>query len=217
MTKSSAPDQNNAAASDASFTVDTSVTRQQLIDTHFQGLDDPDKEFDNVLVAMGLKAGGKKFKGQTAYSITVCRGWINSGEIDSYEKLTERWADSKDDIALQFTKMSSAMTPTGEPGGLTTSDSQNGISVPSPAMALAEPAQASYAAGEEVMGMAAQRIAQNTELAQQVFDAAFFEGMKSGMSKMEFQTKKPSPPLITENQIQEILQGLGRDSNPQTD
>lgn len=206
-----------AKAVDTDFSVDTSVTRQQLIDSHYQGIPDPEKEFDKTLEAMGLKAGGKKFKAQTAYFIVECRGWINSGQIDSYEALAEHWHKSKETIAQNFTKMQSSLAQSDSESGITTGTNLDGLTDANPALILAEPAQASYTAGQEIIEQASARISHNQQLTAQVIDAAFFEGVKDGVNTMGEAGKKPQlPALLTKDQAKSIVAKVVKDSQQQT-
>lgn len=211
MTKSNA--KNHQEATDASFNVDTSVTRKEIIEQHFQDIESPDKELDDLLVAMGLKAGGNKFKAQTAYFIGVCRGWINSGEITDYAALTKHWEVTKAEITANFTKIKTSLATTEAGGELSTGDEPESLTPTNPAMSLSTQAQVAFAAGKEIVEYTEERITHNQKLTAQVIDASFFEGVRSGVEGLGNGAKKLSlPPLLTDQQAAAIVQKVVRDS-----
>ena len=188
------------------------MTRQELIDKYFIGVEDAEAEFNATLVAMGLKSGGKKFKAQTAYGISVCRGWVQAGEIESYEKLSERWKDAKDEVTAQFTKMQSSLAQADANGSITAGESQDTFTDGNPAHMLAAPAQSSFNAGLDVARTAAQRIQHNQQTDHPSVDAAFFEGFKEGMEEVGKQQGYEPPPLLSQQQAASVVEKIVKDS-----
>ena len=183
------------------------VTRSELIEQLFSGIDTPDAELDLVLNAMGLDPKVKKFKAETAYTIAVCRSWIDSGEIKDYDALAKAWAERKDSVIAEYNTNGSALT----------TQSENGLQVneqadDNPAHMLAAPAQSSFNAGLDVARTAAQRIQHNQRLTTQVLDAAFFEGFKEGMEKVGKQQSYEPPPLLSQQQAASVVEKIVKDS-----
>lgn len=187
------------------------VTRAELIEQLFSGIDTPDAELDLTLSAMGLDPKVKKFKAETAYSISVCRSWIDGGEIKDYEALAKCWAERKDSVIADYKNNESALTAHSE-NGLQVNEQVDEQADGNPAHMLAKPAQDSFDAGLDVAMTAAQRIQHNQRLTTQVLDAAFFEGFKEGMEQVGKQQSYEPPPLLSQQQAASVVEQIVKDS-----
>lgn len=187
------------------------VTRAELIEQLFGGIDTPDAELDLTLNVMGLDPKVKKFKAETAYSIAVCRSWIDSGEIKDYDTLAKAWTERKDGVIADYKNSESALT-THSKNGLQVSEQANDQADSNPAHILAKPAQANFDAGKELIESSAERILHNQRLTAQVLDAAFFEGVKEGMEQLGEAKKFQPPALLTQEQAAGIVQKIVKDS-----
>ncbi|BDM83843.1 hypothetical protein [Acaryochloris marina] len=186
------------------------VTRTQLLEQFFNGIEDSEEELANTLKAMGLKPNGTKFKQQTAYCIGVVRSWVDSGEITDYDALNRAWEERKESVNAAFEQESSALTSvqhgdmvagnhTGNKvGNLTGNHTGN-----NPAHNLAIPAQRSYDAGLQIAQGMEGRIQHNQKLAAKVVDGAFYRGLNDGLGKLgnDYQPE----PLVTDQQVDDIL------------
>lgn len=204
MTKSS----NNAT--------NQAVTRAALIEKLFAGIDTPDAELDLTINAMGLDPKVKKFKAETAYSIAVCRSWIDGGEIKDYDALAKAWNERKDSVIAEYKNSESALT-TQSKNGLQVSEQVDEQTDNNPAHILAKPAQQNFEAGRQLIESSAERILHNQRLTAQVLDAAFFEGVKEGMEQLGEAKKFEPPPLLTQEQAAGIVQKIVRDSQQSRD
>ena len=184
-----------------------SVTRVELIEQLFGGIDNPEAELDLTLTAMGLNPKVKKFKAETAYTIAVCRSWIDSGEIQDYDALAKAWAERKDSVIAEYQSNGSALA-TQDKNGLQVNEQADD----NPAHMLAAPAQSSFNAGLDTAMTAAQRIQHNQRLTTQVLDAAFFEGFKEGMEQIEGAKKFEPPPLLNQQQAASVVEKIVKDS-----
>lgn len=151
-----------------------SVSKEQLIDQLFQGMDQVDAHFDATLKAMGLDPKGTRFKTETAHCIAMVRSWIDSGETDDYEVLSQLWEQRKDQVKADYQAGASAITTT-EQNGIT--PHQRGANM------LASPkVRQAYDAGTQ-LGAAA---------GAQVMDKAFWAGFDNGVGKLEISDVIPT-------------------------
>lgn len=186
------------------------VSRTQLLEQFFNGIENSEEELANTLKAMGLKPNGTKFKQQTAYCIGTVRSWVDSGEITDYDALQRAWEERKESVNAAFEQESSALTSVqhgdmvagnhvgSHTGNHTGTDTGN-----NPAHNLAIPAQRSYDAGLQIAQGMEGRIQHNQELAAKVVDGAFYRGLNDGLGKLgnDYQPE----PLVTEQQVDDIL------------
>lgn len=182
------------------------VTRTQLLERYFNGIEEADAHLDHTLKAMGLKPGGKNFKPITAYCIGVARSWIDRGEFDNYDALEQAWGERKGSVEAAFEQEGGALTQAqhGDMVAGSDVDSHTGSHTGShAAQNLAIPAQRSYDAGLQIAQGMEGRIQHNQELAAKVVDGAFYRGLTDGLGKLgnDYQPE----PLVTEQQVDDIL------------
>ncbi|WP_299488887.1 hypothetical protein [Acaryochloris sp. IP29b_bin.137] len=182
------------------------ITRAQLLEQFFHGIDNADEELGNTLKAMGLKPNGTKFKPQTAYCIGTVRSWVDSGEITDYDALNQAWEERKESVNAAFEQDSSALTSVQSSdmvAGNHTDNHTGNHTGNNPAHNLATPAQRSYAAGLQIAQGMEGRIQHNQELAAKVVDGAFYRGLNDGLGKLgnDYQPE----PLVTDQQVDDIL------------
>ena len=190
------------------------VTRTQLLEQFFNGIEDSEGELANTLKVMGLKPNGTKFKQQTAYCIGVVRSWVDSGEITDYDALNQAWEERKESVNAAFEQESSALTSvqqgdmvagnhTGNKVGNLTGNHADNHTGNNPAHNLSLPAQRSYEAGLQIAQGMEGRIQHNQELAAKVVDGAFYRGLNDGLGKLgnDYQPEL----LVTDQQVDDIL------------
>lgn len=186
------------------------VTRTQLLEQFFNGIENSDEELANTLKAMGLKPNGTKFKQQTAYGIGVARSWVDSGEITDYDALSQAWEERKESVNAAFEQESSALASVqhgdmvaGNNVGSHTGNNAGNHAGNNPAHNLSLPAQRSYEAGLHIAQGMEGRIQHNQELAAKVVDGAFYRGLNDGLGKLgnDYQPE----PLVTDQQVDDIL------------
>ncbi|ABW32837.1 hypothetical protein [Acaryochloris marina] len=186
------------------------VSRTQLLEQFFNGIEDSEEELANTLKAMGLKPNGTKFKQQTAYCIGIVRSWVDSGEITDYDALSQVWEERKESVNAAYEQESSALTSVqqgdmvaGNDVGSHTGTDAGSHTGNNPAHNLSIPAQRSYDAGLQIAQGMEGRIQHNQELAAKVVDGAFYRGLNDGLGKLgnDYQPE----PLVTDQQVDDIL------------
>ena len=190
------------------------VSRTQILEQFFNGIENSNDELASTLKAMGLKPNGTKFKQQTAYCIGVVRSWVDSGEITDYDALNQAWEERKESVNAAFEQDSSALTfvqssdmvtgnHVGSHTGSHTGTDAGSHTGNNPAHNLAIPAQRSYEAGLQIAQGMEGRIQHNQALAAKVVDGAFYRGLNDGLGKLgnDYQPE----PLVTDQQVDDIL------------